>query len=177
MSKRLTEYEFLQIYDEYKDRIFNQAYRILGTKEDAEEAVQDVFLRIYKSYECFEGKAKLSSWIYRIAVNVCISKFAQRKKNLDYLEERQDILNCLKEKSQNPAELVQSNELKELILCLISQLDTKYSAILTLYYFEEKDYSEIAEILNMPKGTIATHLFRAKDMLKDKIIKELYTGD
>ena len=114
MSKNLTETEFLQIYDEYKDKIYNQAYRILGTKEDAEEAVQDVFMRIYKSYGSFEGRAKLSSWIYRIAVNVCISKTAQRKKNIDYFEERQDIAHCLKEKSRNPEELFQSNELREL---------------------------------------------------------------
>ena len=82
MSKELSEYEFLQIYDEYKDSVYNQAYRILGTKEDAEEAVQDVFMRIYRSYGKFEGRAKLSSWIYRIAFNVCMSKVSQKKKNI-----------------------------------------------------------------------------------------------
>ena len=174
MSKELSEYEFLQIYDEYKDSVYNQAYRILGTKEDAEEAAQDVFLRIYKSYESFEGRAKLSSWIYRITFNVCLTKVSQRKKNIDYIEERKDIINSLKEKTKNPEELFQTKEFKELLLQMISVLEPKYSAILTLYYFEEKSYNEISEILNMPKGTIATQLYRAKDTLKDKIIRELY---
>ena len=71
MSVNLTEYEFLQIYEKYKDIVYNQTYRILGNREDADEAAQDVFLRIYKYYRDFRGEAKISSWIYRISMNVC----------------------------------------------------------------------------------------------------------
>ncbi|NVM04364.1 MAG: sigma-70 family RNA polymerase sigma factor [Candidatus Helarchaeota archaeon] len=175
---KLTEEDFIEIYEKYKDRIYNQAYRILGNKEDAEEATQDVFLRIYKSYESFRGEAKLSSWIYRISVNVCISKAVSKRKNIDYLEENSEIkYKNISEKTKNPEELFQSKEFRNIILNLISKLQPKYSSILTLYYFEEMGYREISEILKMSEGTIATQLFRAKSLLKDLIIKELNLFD
>ena len=174
MSEKLTESDFLKIYEEYKDRIYNQSYRILGNKEDAEEATQDVFLRIYKSYESFRGEAKLSSWIYRISVNVCLSKAMSKRKNIDYLEEDGKIkYKNISEKTKNPEELFQSKEFRDIILNLISKLQPKYSSILTLYYFEEMGYKEISEILKIPEGTIATHLFRAKTSIKELFIKEL----
>ncbi len=174
MSEKLTESDFLKIYEKYKDRIYNQAYRILGNKEDAEEATQDIFLRIYKFYEGFRGEAKLSSWIYRISVNVCISRAISKRKDIDYLEETEKIIHKnISEKTKNPEELFQSKEFRNIILNLISKLQPKYGSILTLYYFEEMSYREISEILKISEGTIATHLFRAKTLLKDLFIKEI----
>jgi len=174
MSEKLTESDFLKIYEKYKDRIYNQAYRILGNKEDAEEATQDIFLRIYKFYEGFRGEAKFSSWIYRISVNVCISRAMSKRKDIDYLEENEKIIHKnISEKTKNPEELFQSKEFRNKILNLISKLQPKYGSILTLYYFEEMSYREISGILKIPEGTIATHIFRAKTLLKDLFIKEI----
>jgi len=174
MSEKLTESDFLKIYEKYKDRIYNQAYRILGNKEDAEEATQDVFLRIYKFYEDFRGEAKLSSWIYRISANVCISRAMSKRKDIDYLEENEGIKHKnISEKTKDPEELFQSKEFRDIILNLISKLQPKYGSMLTLFYFEEMSYREISEILKIPEGTIATHIFRAKTLLKDLFMKEI----
>ena len=169
MSGNLTKQEFLQIYDNYKDIVYNQTFRILGNREDADEAAQDVFLRIYKFYGDFRGESKLSSWIYKISMNVCFSRLKSKRKDIDYMEEKKDVKNIY-EKTDNPEKLLQSKELKDMILNKISKLPEKYSSILTLFYFEEMNYKEISEVLNIPEGTIATHLFRAKFLLKDLII-------
>ena len=71
--------DFTKIFYEYKDKVYNQALRMLGSTQEAEEASQDTFLRIYKGLSGFRGDAKLSSWIFRINANVCMSKWKQKK--------------------------------------------------------------------------------------------------
>ena len=111
-------------------------------------------------------------------MNGCFSILKSRRKNIDYLEENIDIKKSAKiEKIKNPDELLESKELKDIVLDMISRLPAKYSSILTLYYFEEMNYKEISEVLKIPEGTIATHLFRAKNLLKDLIIKNLNIFD
>lgn len=68
------EYDFNEILLKYQDAVYNQAYRMLGGREEAEDATQEIFLRIYGALDQFKGKSKISSWIYRITANVCIQK-------------------------------------------------------------------------------------------------------
>ena len=65
---------FSLLVDKYQDKVYNQAYRMLGNREDAEDATQDVFLRIYRSIEKFRGESKITTWIYSITSNVCIDR-------------------------------------------------------------------------------------------------------
>jgi len=136
--------------------------------------MQDIFIKIYKYYEGFKGDAKLSTWIYRICVNACIARASAKKKNIDYFNEDVEIKykNVL-EKIETPEELFQKEELKEIILRMVSKLEPMYSSIITLYYFEEKSYREISEILEIPMGTVSIHLYRARNLLKEMIIKKL----
>ena len=97
-----------------------------------------------------------------------------KRKDIDYLEENEKIIHKnISEKRKNPEELFQSKEFRNIIPNLISKLQPKYGSILTLYYFEEMSYKEISGILKIPEGTIATHIFRAKTLLKDLFIKEI----
>ncbi|MEW5961819.1 MAG: sigma-70 family RNA polymerase sigma factor, partial [Chloroflexota bacterium] len=72
--------DFRQLVETYQHKVYTQAYRMLGSREEAEEATQDIFLKVHGSLEDFRGEAKISSWIYRITANVCISRM--RKKQL-----------------------------------------------------------------------------------------------
>ena len=88
------------------------------------------------------------------------------------MEEKQEVKN-IAEKIDNPEKLLLNKDLKNIILKTISKLPEKYGSILTLFYFEEMNYKEISEVLNIPEGTIATNLFRAKILLKDLVIDKL----
>jgi RNA polymerase sigma-70 factor (ECF subfamily) len=70
---RGTEYDFSQILSDFQDVVYNQAYRMLGRREEAEDATQDIFMQVHRKLGQFRGESKLSSWIYRITANVCIS--------------------------------------------------------------------------------------------------------
>ena len=79
--------KFTSILADYQDRVYNQAFRMLGNHEDAEEATQDIFLNIYRSLEDFRGESKMSTWIYRITSNECISRLRKKQLDITSLEE------------------------------------------------------------------------------------------
>lgn len=166
--------DFTQIFYTYKDRVYNQVFRMLGSPQDAEEAVQDVFLRVYKGLSEFRGDAKISSWIFRIATNVCISKWKQRKGDSSSIED-EVIQSQVMKQHYTPAPDVQfeKEENRKKILESIAKLSPEYSSVVTLYYFEEMSYEEIAQITDIPMGTVGTYLHRAKNDLKNILRREL----
>ena len=85
------ETDFRQILETYRDKVYNQAYRMLGNREEAEEATQDIFLRIHRSLGDFRGESKLSSWIYRITANACISRLRKKQLKTSSLDEPSEI--------------------------------------------------------------------------------------
>lgn len=164
--------DFTKIFYEYKDRVYHQALRMLGSREDAEEAVQDIFLRIYKGLPGFRGDSKLSSWIFRIAANVCIAKWKQKKGLYSSIDD-ESVQHDVAHVSVHPScdELYENKEFSERVHQCISRLQPEYSAVITLYYFEGMGYEEISSIMNIPVGTVGTYLHRAKQVLRSILIK------
>ena len=92
--------KFSLLVDKYQHRVYNQAYRMLGNSEDAEEAAQDVFLRIYRSIDTFRGESKITTWIYRITSNVCINRLRKMQLEVTSIDEPLD------ENGRTAAELI-----------------------------------------------------------------------
>lgn len=139
-------------------------------KEDIEDVLQNTFIKIYKNLNDFDTDLQFSSWAYRIAHNEAISFF--RAKNVrpeghllndseEILPLIQDELNLWKDQNQS----LNAEHLNK----AISEIDQKYKDIIVLRYFEEKEYSEISDILQIPEGSVATHLHRAKKELQKKL--------
>ncbi len=162
--------DFTQIFYEYKDRVYNQALRMLGSPQEAEEAAQDTFLRIYKGLSGFRGDAKLSSWIFRIAANVCISRWKQRKELASSMDDEYIEQEASKQHFIPAADVSLENaEFHERIRDSVARLQPEYSLVITLYYFEEMSYDEIARIAAIPVGTVGTYLHRARNELKSML--------
>ena len=166
--------DFTKIFYEYKDKVYNQALRMLGSTQEAEEASQDTFLRIYKGLSGFRGDAKLSSWIFRINANVCMSKWKQKKSISSSIEDEAVMQQISKQYSLPAADTSYENaEFREKVQECISELPPEYSLVVTLYYFEDMSYDDIARIADIPVGTVGTYLHRAKTALKSILVKEL----
>jgi RNA polymerase sigma-70 factor, ECF subfamily len=160
---------FSRIVDEYAQGVYTHAHRMLGSREDAEEAAQDVFLRIYRSLDGFQGRAKISTWIWRITTNVCLSRReAQRKSmttSLD-LEETAEV----PDDSPDPERSFIVREETDRLAHLVSSLPDREAAAITLYYLEGMDYKEIARVLDMPAGSVATALHRGRERLAGRLL-------
>lgn len=162
--------EFSNLVDQYKDLVFTVAIRTLKNREEAEEVAQDTFIKVFKSLKSFKGDAKLSSWIYRIAYNTCLDRVKKNKKELKNSpidevrgEEVAEMGNAL--------DGMVKQERAELIKRCMLQLTSVDAALLTLFYFEERNLNEMSKILDLSPNTAKVKLFRARNRL-GVILKE-----
>ncbi len=151
---------FPELVTAYQNRVYAMAYRFHA--EEAEDIAQEIFIAIYRNIARFEGRSKLSTWIYRIATNTAINQLRRHKPVLP-LEE--DMLSA---GTSPPADtdLIAKSEHEE-FRRVIEQLSTNYQEIIELYYFQELSYQSIADILQIPVRTVETRLYRARAKLKE----------
>lgn len=147
-----------EIFIHYKDMIFNVCYRISGKREDAEDWTQETFLRAFSAIKKFRGESSLATWLYRIAVNVCLGNL--RKKSTTSLEEIEYKLGEEEERDNDIVEEVQK---------VLSQMPPFYRTLLILRHFEELSYGDIARVLNISVGSVKIGLHRARKKFKEKM--------
>lgn len=165
---------FKYIIERYQDKFFKYiGRRATVSKEDIEDLLQEVFIKIYLNLNAFDQSLKFSSWGYRIAHNEIISWF--RKKQIrpqinfeDYEEE--NFINFFKEDTDIEKEFEQQ-EIGKHIREAIQNLDEKYKEAITLRLLEEKDYEEIGDILQIPIGTVSTLISRGKKEMQKTLKK------
>ncbi|KKQ46448.1 MAG: RNA polymerase sigma-70 factor, ECF subfamily [Candidatus Moranbacteria bacterium GW2011_GWC2_37_8] len=164
---------YVFIVERYEEKLLRYIMRIsAGSREDAEDTLQDVFLSAYKNLNDFDQNLKFSSWIYRIAHNKVISHFRKvtaRPKTMTYEGDSQ-LLNILASE-EDIARNLEKKYTAEQVRQTISQLDSRYREVLVLKFLEEKDYKEISDILQKPMGTVATLINRAKKQFKENSLK------
>lgn len=159
---------FSILISRYTSRLFRYVMRISGvTKEEAEDIMQEVFIKTYLNLNDFDTTLKFSSWIYRIAHHQTISTYRKRKVRPEgnKIDVEDSVLHQIASDENIVRDLDRVMEAK-IIREAIQKLDKSSRDILVLKYFEEKDYAEIADILEEPLGTVATHLYRAKRKLR-----------
>jgi len=158
---------FEQCVDEFAERVYNHAYRMLGSQEDAEDATQEVFIRVYRGLMNFRGEAQLSTWIWRISVNVCLSYRARRKEYTVRLEDHnlEETLADVSEDS-NPESAFSKKEESERLASLIAELNHIEAAAVSMFYLQEMSYEEISAALSILAGSVATALHRGREKLR-----------
>lgn len=151
------------IVTRYKRRLLVYIVRISGlSQDDAEDVLQDVFIKIYVNLNSFDDKLKFSSWVYRIAHNEVINNYRKKKARPEKAMDLDDeFLNNLASDMRTDGH-VDIQYLKENVEKVLVEMESKYREVLILRFWEDKDYSEISDILKKPMGTVATLLSRAK---------------
>lgn len=158
------------------DYVYNLALLRSGDRALAQDISQEVFIRVYKGLPNFRHDAQLSTWIYRITMNVCHTILKRESTYRQKIDEADPGLPIHGTESPDPAELAMAESRKDQVRAAIQQLSPNQADVITLFYLKEHDYAEIAAILDMPMGTVKSHLHRAKQALKqilEGIIHEL----
>ena len=161
---------FTDIVERHKDHAFNLALRICGNREEAEEIAQDAFMKAFRSLNSFRMKSSFSTWLYRIVYNTSVSLVRTRKKGILSLEEfPADATDFIgNNTSEEDAEIEYRNSLVNFAL---QKLNEDERAIITLFYYEEMNTDEIAEITGLGKSNIKVRLFRARQKMSEVIEK------
>ena len=165
---------YTDIVNLYQHKLYQVCFRMLGNKQEAEDIAQEAFVRAYINLHTYDQKRKFSTWIYRIATNLCIDRI--RKKKPDYYLDAQiagtdglDMYSQIAAEEQLPEEAVEQMELQDRIQYEISRLPDKYRSVIVLKYIEELSLQEISEILDMPLGTVKTRIHRGREALRKQL--------
>ena len=154
---------FVCIMERYEKKLISYIIRISGySREDAEDILQEVFIKIYVNLNSFDDNLKFSSWVYRITHNEVINNYRKKKARPQCAMDLDDeFLNNLASdmKTDGHADM---QYLKDNVRRVMEKIEPKYREVLVLRFWEDKDYSEISDILKKPMGTVATLLSRAK---------------
>lgn len=150
--------------------------RRLGVRNDDDQTdlLQDIFIKTYKNLNGYDQSLQFSSWIYRIAHNEAVSHFRRRsvRPEGNMVHDSDEVVSLLGSGDDLMRELTQKDD-GRLLEEALGHLDDKYRDIVILRYFEGKEYEEIADILLLPVGSVATRLFRAKAKLKELLVTKL----
>jgi len=151
---------FGELVTRYERAVYHLAVRTLHDRTEAEDATQEAFLKAYRALGSFRPGAKFSTWIFTICYRGCCDRLARRKRfSGDELPDRADP-------AAGPELLAERSDEAARLRAAIDALPEKYRAVITLYHLQGKQYEEIATVLNLPLGTVKTHLFRAKEQLR-----------
>ncbi len=156
------------LIERFEQKMLRYSRKFLFGYEDAQDAVQTVFLKAYINIQQFDNSKKFSSWLYRIAHNEFINVIKKNGKESVPIFELDTLFPHLEAK-QNSARDFEVQELQDLMEQYLNKISPKYREILVLYYFEQMGYTEIADILKIPASTVGVRLKRAKDALKKLI--------
>lgn len=170
-------FAFETLFRKYQSYVYNTALGMLGNGEDAADVTQETFLRLHRSLDTFRGDASFSTWLYRVAVNLCITELRRRgRSRFQFLEDiRHDEDSVLQEElGPSPFEAVELDEERKVVHQVLRMLPPDYRAVMVLRHLQQLAYEEIAEVLNLTLSQVKTRLFRARKMFKDRF--ESYTG-
>ena len=156
---------FEQLVRRHQRYVFNVAYRVLNDYAEAEDMTQEAFLRAWRGLPGFRGQAQFTTWLYRIVHNLCLNRLPRLKQELLQTEPLEEALTT---PTPFQAELTEIREQMAFLHTQLDQLPEKYRLVLTLRFLQRLSYEEIATALDLPIGTVKTHIHRARRLLIER---------
>ena len=166
-NTKTTEFEAFVLG--YQKKAFSVAYRITGNVEDARDAVQEAFVRAFKSRNDFRGEAAVTTWFHRVVVNASLDVMRKRRTVPMVLEELPDRPG---RSGPRPEERAGRNEIREKIRRAVHRLPERQRDVFLLKHFEEMSVKEVAAALGLAEGTVKVHLSRAVHALKEELCED-----
>jgi RNA polymerase sigma-70 factor (ECF subfamily) len=165
---------FARLVDKHKHMVFTVALRIVRNREDAEEIAQDAFVKAYQSLDTFKQESKFSTWLYRIAFNAAISKTRKKKVETAPIEVNVVENYTLDEIFEN-LERLETDEQKQIIDLLFETLKPDEAILITLYYYENTQTEEIADITGLSQSNVKVKLHRIRQKMHNEMQRILST--
>ena len=151
----------------YQDRVFSLVYSIIGGTDQVEDIAQEAFLKAFRSLKSFRGGSSFYTWLYRITVNTALNALRSKGRRQEASLEDLGGLEFLVDPDVGPAESAARRQLASRVREAIDRLDEQYRTIVYLRELEDLSYEEIAEVVELPVGTVKSRLFRARQHLKE----------
>jgi len=161
----------------YQDKVFNICLRYFNNAEDAIDAVQETYIKMYRFIKDFKFKSGFTTWLYRITVNTCKNKYNSRafrnaKKSISLDNPDTSLADYKLTNTQTPEQCLEKKERLNIILSELSRMPDKFKKLIILRDTQNLSYEEIVQITGMKLGTVKSTLAKARMMLRDRLFKE-----
>jgi len=153
----------------YQDRLFTALVHIASSRDEAEDVAQEAFIQAYLKLASFERQSSFYTWLYRIAFNTAISRRRRKRVETSIEQSKEAVGDEPADRGEKPHDRLMREERVDLIRRALGELSEEHRAILVLREMEGCDYEEIAEILDLPVGTVRSRLHRARLQLKEQL--------
>lgn len=167
---------FSIIVDQYQARIYGFVRRMLRNTEDAEDVAQEVFIKAFENFDRFDGRASLSTWLFKIASNLCIDRARKRGRRPELVSLEPGNGEGIQDAADlrwDPQSSVVTSEMEQAIEEALAQLSEKLRSVLLLHDLEELSYEEISKAVGIPVGTVKSRLFLARNQLQQALRRYL----
>ncbi|MBN1163183.1 MAG: RNA polymerase sigma factor [Candidatus Krumholzibacteriota bacterium] len=162
-----SERAFRKLVEKYSALVYAAARSVLGNRDQVEDTVQEAFIKIYRGLPGFEGRSKLSTWIYRIARNEALNARARIRDDTMPIDDFFELGTI----EESPDEIYRRERSAREMRNLVQGLEAHYREVIELRYLAEKSYNEIAELMDIPVGTVKTYIHRAKLSLRERVTR------
>lgn len=158
---------FTRLFEHYQGPVYTHVYYRLNQAMDAQEAVQEIFHRVYTRLETFDQRKRFRAWLFTIATNYCTDVLRRRLSLKRFFQPvpLEDVDFAMSDAHANPEEQTMRNEQREQVRQALQQLPAKYREVLVLFYWNDLSYREIVEVTGLRESTIKTRLHRAREQL------------
>ncbi len=165
---------FGELVERYQGRLVNHLFRMLRSVEEARDLAQEVFFKVYQALDRYDPRYRFSTWLFRVAQNAAIDRIRKRRLQTVSMDRQPDPEGGSRSwefsaDGPDPYRELRSHELSLAIQRAIEGLPWEYRELIVLRHYGELSYGEIAELKEMPLGTVKNKLFRARQMMKEKL--------
>ncbi|MEO6802042.1 MAG: sigma-70 family RNA polymerase sigma factor [Granulicella sp.] len=168
-----TESSFEQIVRDHQAMVFGTLMRMTGSRDNIDDLAQEVFIRLYRALPSFRGEALLSTYLYRITVNVAQNEWKRRRRDTKSLVSISDETSGWEERLEHPGrnavEQIEEREFEQSVEEQLQKLSQIERAVIVLYHQEERTYEQISLALGLPIGTVRTHLHRGRKKMREAL--------
>lgn len=169
-AQRGDQEAFAELVTRHQRYVYNLAYRLLRDAQEAEDLAQEAFLRAWRGLGGYRGAdeaggAQFTTWLYRIVTNLCYNRLPGLRRQIAEAD-KEALERVPAPPAEGPRASYEAGEQQARVQAAIEALPDKYRLVVTLYYVQGQSYQEIADVLNLPLGTVKTHLYRARERLK-----------
>ncbi len=179
LLKKRDERAFSQLVLAHEQKVYRLVWRMLASREEAEDMTQEVFVQVFKNIDSFRGDAKLSTWIYRIAINLTRNrtKYLSRRKQNSHSDifadegslSHNDAQGITTGETTRPDQVAMANQAEKIVIQCLSELESGFREILVLRDVENLSYDEVGTITGLAAGTVKSRLHRARQLLKTEV--------